>query len=82
MLVAGCLILDKTKNESFLITSSVQEPVSILNDKRKMTSRRSMLCSENPPQSPFKKGGSLKIPPLVKGGKGGFGTPLANNASL
>ena len=25
---AGCSILDKTKNESFLITSSIQEPAS------------------------------------------------------
>jgi hypothetical protein len=26
MLVAGCSILDKTKKEPFLITSSIQEP--------------------------------------------------------
>jgi len=28
--------------------------------------------SSNPPQSPFKKGGLNKIPPFVKGGKGGL----------
>ncbi len=26
----------------------------------------------NPPSSPFKKGGLIKSPPLVKGGEGGF----------
>jgi len=29
--------------------------------------------AENPPQSPFKKGGGREFPPLEKGDKGGFG---------
>jgi hydrogenase maturation protein HypF len=31
--------------------------------------------TENPPQSPFFKGGGERIPPLAKGGEGGFVTP-------
>ncbi len=34
----------------------------------------------NPPQSPFSKGGSADIPPLAKGGQGGFEGDMANDA--
>ena len=35
---------------------------------------------ENPPQSPFDKGGGLAFPPFGKGGQGGFHLMRANTS--
>ncbi|MBI5409835.1 MAG: beta-ketoacyl-[acyl-carrier-protein] synthase family protein [Nitrospirae bacterium] len=57
----------------------------IAEEAMRMAMEDAGLKGENPPTSPFAKGGLLKFPPLLKGGRGGFfkiglslGTVLGN----
>ncbi len=80
----GLRIIRDSRGDEFVIfdrDEQVELLKSLMKDSAKKAQQmverisriKNFLVSENPPASPFSKGGLTEFPPLTKGGEGGFG---------